>query len=326
MLCSFIDAKMIWAIITFLVMFMTGSHTVDFCYDESFCDPYAWGDAFPSCHPILEEHHSPINLDHHMTRNESLEALRLDGFHAVHTGHWKLKNNGHSVVLEVGNGMSVSGGGLPGTYHTIQLHFHWGSLNTNGSEHTVDRHRYPMEMHIVNMKSSHPNLTSALDDPTGLAVLAFFIDLYYIENVHFGRISRLLPSIAYKGQTATVKPFPLIGLLPESHLSQYYRYHGSLTTPPCSQAVIWTMYEVPTYISWSQFEQFVTGIFSTEADEEFVAHLHDNFRHIHPTFSRSVYASKDANLLTATANHLYSPALSILLLQLTLTVGLIYGL
>ncbi|CAB1318387.1 unnamed protein product [Coregonus sp. 'balchen'] len=272
---------MILAIITFLVMFITGSHTEDFCYDEGHCDPYAWGDTFPSCHPILEEHHSPINLDHHMTRNESLEALHLDGFHTVHTGHWKLKNNGHSVVLEVGNGMSVSGGGLPGTYHTIQLHFHWGSLNTNGSEHTVDRHRYPMEMHIVNMKSS---------------------------------------------QTATVKPFPLIGLLPESHLSQYYRYHGSLTTPPCSQAVLWTMYEVPIYISWSQFEQFATGIFGTEEDEKLVAHLHDNFRHIHPTFSRSIYASKNAKLITATASYLYSPALSILLLQLTSTVGLIYGL
>lgn len=35
-------------------------------------------------------------------------------------------------------------------------------------------------------------------------------------------------------------------------MSQYYRYHGSLTTPPCSQAVVWTLYEVPIYISWSQ--------------------------------------------------------------------------
>lgn len=32
-------------------------------------------------------------------------------------------------------------------------------------------------MHIVNMKAIHPNLTAALDDPTGLAVLGFFIDV-----------------------------------------------------------------------------------------------------------------------------------------------------
>lgn len=116
------------------------------------------------------------------------------------------------VVLEVGNGMQVSGGGLPGTYRTIQLHFHWGSVSSNGSEHTLDHLRFPMEvwafrclylktkqlcslnvffvfffvtfvrmvcaqMHIVNIKSTHPNLTSSLEDPTGLAVLGIFVDV-----------------------------------------------------------------------------------------------------------------------------------------------------
>lgn len=33
------------------------------------------------------------------------------------------------------------------------------------------------QMHIVNMKAIHPNLTAALDDPTGLVVLGFFIDV-----------------------------------------------------------------------------------------------------------------------------------------------------
>jgi len=51
-----------------------------------------------------------------------------------------------SVLLQVGDGMSVSGGGLPDVYHTVQLHFHWGGPATNGSEHTVDRRRYPMEV------------------------------------------------------------------------------------------------------------------------------------------------------------------------------------
>lgn len=131
---------------------------------------------FPSCHPLLEELHSPINLDHQMTRNESLGSLHLEGFDSIQTGHWTLQNDGHSgehtadtvmnlhrclfctfvsvmtcfwflpVVLQVGSGMSVSGGGLPDVYHTIQLHFHWGGPATNGSEHTVDRRRYPMEV------------------------------------------------------------------------------------------------------------------------------------------------------------------------------------
>uniref|UniRef100_A0A8C5BU17 Carbonic anhydrase n=1 Tax=Gadus morhua TaxID=8049 RepID=A0A8C5BU17_GADMO len=112
-----------------------------------------------------------------MTRSYSLGEFLLEGFDVAQPGQWKLNNDGHSVVLDVGGGLSVSGGGLPGVYHTIQLHFHWGSPSSNGSEHTVDGQRYPMEMHIVNMKSTHPNVSVALGDPTGLAVLGVFVDV-----------------------------------------------------------------------------------------------------------------------------------------------------
>ncbi|XP_036972594.1 carbonic anhydrase 15 isoform X2 [Acanthopagrus latus] len=253
-----------------------------------------------------------------MIRNESLGPLHLEGFDAIQTGHWTLQNDGHSVLLHVGSGMSVSGGGLPDVYHTIQLHFHWGGPATNGSEHTVDRRRYPMEVHIVSMKSIHPNVTAALEDPTGLAVLGFFIDVVYADNVHFGHISQKLSSVAYKGQTAKVKPFPLMSLLPKHNMSQYYRYYGSLTTPPCSQAVVWTLYEVPIYISWSQLAQFTSQIFSTEEDAEQVTPLQNNFRHIHPTFSRIVSVSKDAKLLTGTAGRPLRSALSAHLLPIIL--------
>ncbi|XP_062410042.1 carbonic anhydrase 15 [Sardina pilchardus] len=270
--------------------------STDFCYDEGYCDPYAWGDFFPSCHPLLESHHSPIALDYAVTRDEALAPLQLDGFDSVQKGQWRLRNDGHTVVLEVGSGMSVSGGGLPGTYSTLQLHFHWGSLATNGSEHTIHSHRFPMEMHIINMKTSHPNLTSAMEDQTGLAVLAVFIDVSYTESSGFSPITKALPSVTHKGQSVAVRPFPLANLLPQDHLGLYYRYHGSLTTPPCSQVVLWTVYEVPVVISWSQYERFAVGVFSTEEESDQDVLLQNNFRHVHPTYSRQVLASRDAQL------------------------------
>ncbi|KAJ3604775.1 hypothetical protein NHX12_026827, partial [Muraenolepis orangiensis] len=278
----------------FLMLVIGYSDSEEYCYDEEHCD------LFPSCHPLLETHHSPINLDSRMTRSPALGELLLEGFHVAPPGQWRLRNDGASVVLEVSGGtMSVSGGGLPGVYHPMQLHFHWGSPSSNGSEHTVDGHRYPVEMHVVNMKSVHPNVSVALDDPTGLAVLGVFIDVAYADNEHFGHIAKKLSSVAYKGQTTSVKPFPLIGLLPQQHLGQYYRYHGSLTTPPCSQAVVWTLYEVPVPISWSQLERFTSGIYASEEDGEEVppTPLHNNFRHVHPTYSRTVYASRHASML-----------------------------
>ncbi|XP_061783004.1 carbonic anhydrase 15 [Nerophis lumbriciformis] len=286
---------------------------LDYCYNKPHCDPYAWGEAFPSCHPLLEELHSPINLEQAVTTNHSLGPLHLLGFDVAQAGSWTLTNDGHSVVLEVGGGMTVSGGGLPDVYHTLQLHFHWGGPGSNGSEHTVDGRRYPMEMHVVNVKAIHPNLSAALEDPTGLAVLAFFIDVVFGENTHFGLISQKLSSIAYKGQTTNVTPFPLMSLLPENNMSQYYRYYGSLTTPPCSQSVVWTLYEVPIYISWTQLGDFTSRMFSTEKDAEQETLLRNNFRHVHPTFSREVWASRDAKTLTGSTGRTLGSAAVLLL-------------
>ena len=42
--------------------------------------------------------------------------------------------------------IGVSGCGLPTNYYLEQFHFHWGTTDTVGSEHTVDGCPYPMEV------------------------------------------------------------------------------------------------------------------------------------------------------------------------------------
>jgi len=44
--------------------------------------------------------------------------------------------------------MTVSGGGLCGTYKLAQFHFHWGSTDSVGSEHQIDGEPYPLEVLI----------------------------------------------------------------------------------------------------------------------------------------------------------------------------------
>lgn len=39
-------------------------------------------------------------------------------------------------------GITISGGGLPGRYYLAQFHFHWGSRNNQGAEHTLDGFAY----------------------------------------------------------------------------------------------------------------------------------------------------------------------------------------
>ncbi|KAL7848099.1 hypothetical protein AOLI_G00228170 [Acnodon oligacanthus] len=68
----------------------------DFCYDDGQCDPYAWGDMFPSCHPLLDTHHSPIDLGWQQVRDAQLDELQLLGFNSTSKGQWRLTNQGHS--------------------------------------------------------------------------------------------------------------------------------------------------------------------------------------------------------------------------------------
>lgn len=56
--------------------------------------------------------------------------------------------------------ITISGGGLPGRYRALQLHFHWGSPAGNGSEHTLDGHQLPMEV-----REKKPPARSGLPKP-----------------------------------------------------------------------------------------------------------------------------------------------------------------
>ncbi|EHB15643.1 Receptor-type tyrosine-protein phosphatase gamma [Heterocephalus glaber] len=73
-------------------------------------------------------------------------------------------------------------------------------------------------------------------------------------------------------------PFVLRDLLPAS-LGSYYRYTGSLTTPPCSEIVEWIVFQKPVPISYHQLEAFYS-IFTTEQQDHVksVEYLRNNFR------------------------------------------------
>ncbi|KAJ3602612.1 hypothetical protein NHX12_030361, partial [Muraenolepis orangiensis] len=85
-------------------------------------------------------------------------------------------------------------------------------------------------------------------------------------------------------------------LLPAA-LGSYYRYTGSLTTPPCSKVVEWILFSRPLYLSYKQLEAFYS-IFTTEQQDHVksVEYLRSNFRPIQNLDDRHVFKSavKDA--------------------------------
>jgi len=52
--------------------------------------------------------------------------------------------------------------------------------------------------------------------------------------------------------TAAGKPLPSLFELLPTDTKKFYRYEGSLTTPTCNSAVVWTVFETPLTVSAAQ--------------------------------------------------------------------------
>uniref|UniRef100_A0A673ALW0 Alpha-carbonic anhydrase domain-containing protein n=1 Tax=Sphaeramia orbicularis TaxID=375764 RepID=A0A673ALW0_9TELE len=172
---------------------------------------------------------SPINIvSSKATGDPSLGAFTFHGFDST-SAMTKIENTGKTVKVTLAGGVGVEGGGLSERYDSLQFHLHWGNgASVPGSEHTVDGKRYPMEV-----AKTSANMR--------LAALGFLID---VRNYQTGqpeawrKLTSYLHNIKLKGMDDSA--ITLNQLLSGVDRTKYYRYLGSLTTPTCNEAVVWT--------------------------------------------------------------------------------------
>ncbi|XP_018427118.1 PREDICTED: carbonic anhydrase 4-like [Nanorana parkeri] len=233
---------------------------------------------------------SPINIVTNNTQyNKDLKPFNFSGYDSKN--NFNLTNNGHSAELsfEGGTEITISGGGLEGTYKAAQLHFHWGNSDMLGSEHSIDGERYAAELHIVHKKDSSRSDTSG--GTTGgkrtIAVLGFFIEESANDNPKYNGIVQALNDITLKGKSTTVSQVKLQELIPEAKdLKHFYRYDGSLTTPGCDESVTWTVFHKKITLGKSQLQAFYTKL-----NYSMNAVMVENFRPIQKLNVRTVYTS-----------------------------------
>lgn len=190
--------------------------------------PAKWGDrdaANKACSAGLQQ--SPINIVNPI--KSELPALTLNWATRADT----ITNNGHTIQINFVKGSSLLLGAAQ--YRLIQLHFH------RPSEHTIAGKRFAMEAHFV-----HEGLDGAI------AVVGVLI-VPGKMNATFSQIVKTMP---------TTEGLPIIAdpdinpnsLLPAARA--YYRYSGSLTTPPCSEVVEWLILTEPIQVSDSDIASF----------------------------------------------------------------------
>jgi len=201
---------------------------------------------------------SPIDIHDKEVEKSMMSSLEFTNYE-VAPQSMQLLNNGHTVKLifkPASEGFPLMhGGGLGSEYRLAQIHFHWGSADTQGSEHKINNQSYPMEMHLVHFQDSYDELSTALSDlhQKTLAVLGVFFQVSEEDNPLF---DSLLSGVdGPQGSAAQIDVFPFSDLLPED-LSKFYRYNGSLTTPGCFEIVQWTVVKDPVKISQNQLNKF----------------------------------------------------------------------
>lgn len=232
---------------------------------------------------------SPINIEISKTIvNKNLPKITLEGYSLPETALLSLTNNGHTVQLSLPESMSLSNS-FPQKYLANQLHFHWGSEGSPGAEHTVDGIRYAAEMHVVHYAAKYGSLKDAAQQADGLAVLAVLLQIGPNDNENYNHIFDKLEAISQEGDEVYIPGFDVNTLLPHQ-LSHFFRYNGSLTTPPCLQTVTWTVFNDTVQLSKEQLHKLETSLKTGHHT------LDSNFRFVQPLNGRNVLASFSSTL------------------------------
>jgi carbonic anhydrase len=199
--------------------------------------PEHWGSLDPSfaaCDQGAEQ--SPIDLSPTVLRDDRNVALRnlppIDfRYDAV---PFVAHNNGHTVEVRPDGGGAIRIGGR--RFDLQQLHFH------APAEHTLEGGaEFPIEMHLVHRAASGH-----------LAVIGVLIRRG-AANETLQPVWDDLPAQAGE-EVAPAALLELPDLLPADRRS--YRYDGSLTTPPCTEGVLWHVLREPIEMSNEQIDAF----------------------------------------------------------------------
>lgn len=145
-------------------------------------------------------------------------------------------NNGRTIGVNYQPGSSLTLDGEK--YELLQFHFH------QPSEHLFSGKAAEMEAHFV-----HQNPTTG-----DLVVLGVLMSPGQ-SNPALKAIWQQIPSSDSRTSQISDLTINALQLLPENS-RHYYRYQGSLTTPPCSEIVTWLVLKQPISVSKSQLSSF----------------------------------------------------------------------
>ena len=192
--------------------------------------PENWAKLTPEFGACSGKNQTPIDIDGLVEAD--LAPLRLN----YKAGTSEVVNTGYTVQVNYARGSQLA---LDGNeYELLQFHFHMPS------ENHIKGQSYPLEGHLVHT-----------DEKGNLAVIA----LMFKEGEQNAALARLWDTPPKAGETQPITAMTNVTELLPADLS-YYRFSGSLTTPPCTEGVRWLVLKQPVVASKQQIEALKNAV------------------------------------------------------------------
>ncbi|ABM03296.1 Carbonate dehydratase [Psychromonas ingrahamii 37] len=193
--------------------------------------PEHWAKLSPDNFACSASNQSPVNLTGFIEAD--LRPIKFN----YKAGGSEILNNGHTVQINYQSGSSIN---IDATeFALLQVHFH------APSENHIEGKSYPLEAHLVHA-----------DKAGNLAVVAVMYE-QKDKNLAFADAWQQMPKHAGDKQQLN-RLFNIDSILPTNR--DYYRFSGSLTTPPCSEGVRWLVLKESVPVSEEQVKAFAAAL------------------------------------------------------------------
>ncbi len=190
--------------------------------------PKAWGGLKPEFARCASgTRQSPIDIRGGIAVD--LEPVHFD----YQASPFRVIDNGHTVQVNIDGNNAISVAGR--RYTLVQFHFH------RPAEERIDGRSFEMSLHLVHK-----------DAEGRLAVIGLLLDRGAAQPV-VQTVWNHLP-LEKHDEVVTRSVLDPTHLLPPDR--GYYTYMGSLTTPPCSEGVLWIVMRQPVPLSQAQIDIF----------------------------------------------------------------------
>ena len=220
-------------------------HDIHWSYIDGPGGPENWGNLSKDNLACLKgKTQSPININ--IDRAVKAELAPLEFLYRP--SQLSILDNGHTIMVNYGEGSNLIADGRQ--FRLVQFHFH------KPSEEAINGERTDMVAHLVHQHHDGGLAVVAVlmtTKPPVVSKKSWWGSEELKDNALIQTLWNNAPLVKGKAENPGVT-IDVNQILPTD--KSYFTYMGSLTTPPCSENVLWYVMKTPIYVGEEQVKNF----------------------------------------------------------------------